>query len=235
MDTKAGEIIVQAFSEGGFKPRGNSSIAEEMQEALPVLNSLLFSLVGVELGEQYRDWPVPPNRRSPVPSRYPLGPIDETPDRCVWANPPINSRILAANDTDVTVYFPANPRDGARMAYADVGANACITMDGNGRLIQGLPTIQGAGGSVRWLYRSDLGNWICLHKLEIKDEVPLPQEFDDLLITGLVTRLSPRFGAEVSPWIADRYRDMLSRLKKRYRQTEAMPAAKPHEFPRLEI
>jgi hypothetical protein len=232
-DTTAKEIIVQAFSEGGFAPRGKMSLAEEMQEALPVLNGLLLSMLGLELGEHYREWPVPPNRQSSVPSRYPLGPLAMDPSREVWTNPPANVRIVAANSEAVTVYFPADPQDGARMAYTDSGASADITLHGNGRLIQGRSSIGGSGGFRRWLYRADKSNWVCINHLGMDDMLPTPPEFDDLFICGLVMRLSPRFKQPADPAYADRYKDMLSRLKRRYKQSEEMPASV--DFPRSTI
>jgi hypothetical protein len=229
-DTKASEIIVQAFNEGGFQPRGKISLAEEMQDALPILNSLILTLLGLELGEQYRDWPVPPNRQSSVPSRYPLGPIDTQPPEKVWSNPPANVRLVAANAEAVTVYFPANPVDGARMAYADSGATADVTLHGNGRLIQGSPSIVGAGGHRKWLYRADLSNWICIGPLEMHDTLPLPPEFDELFICGLVIRLGGRFKQPADPMYRERYADMLRRLKKRYKQTEEQPTSEDFRY-----
>lgn len=230
MDTKASEIIVQAFREGNFLTGQTGSTAEEMLDALPRLNSLLFSLVGLELGEQYRNWPVPVVRTSNVHSRYPLGPLAQDLTREQLVNPPANVRILAGNTTPETVYFPHNPQDGARMAYADAGATALLTLDGNGALIQGQPTIVGAGGSRRWFFRADDANWVCLEPLQMDSRMPLPPEFDDLFICGLVMRLSGRFGKEPSAYVTACYADMLARLKKRYRQTEEVPAAGAAEF-----
>lgn len=225
MDTKASEIIVQTFREGRFTAPEGSTLQEEMQEALPRLNGLLFALVGLELGEHYRDWPVPPGRTSTVAARYPRAPLAEDLTSAQYTNPPPNVRILASNTSALTVYFPQEPQDGARMAYADVGATADVTLDGNGRLIQGVPSILGQGGFRKWLYRADQGNWICLDTLQMDDTSPLPPEFDDLLICGLVMRLSPRFGKEPSPILTGRYDDMLRRLKLRYKQSEQVPAS----------
>lgn len=223
-DSLAGEIIVQAFSEGGFQPRAKLSMQEELHEALPRLNNLFHALVGLELGEKYRDWPIPPNRASSIPARYPRGPLEETPTEEQWTHPPANVRLMAANTGAVTVYFPSAPQDGARMAYADVGAAANVTLHGNGRLIQGAASIEGEGGWKRWFYRADRGEWICLDQLTMNTEMPLPPEFDDLFICGLVMRLAPRFKAEVSKYIVARYGDMLERAKLRYVQSVEMPA-----------
>lgn len=225
MDTTAKEIIVQAFSEINFLAGREASTAEEMQEALPRLNGLISSLVGLELGEYYRDWPVPPARTSTIAARYPRSPLDEDLTTSQYTNPPPNVRILASNTSALTIYFPQAPQDGARMAYADVGATADVTLAGNGRLIQGVSSIIGQGGFRKWLYRADQGNWICLDTLQMDDTSPLPPEFDDLLICGLAMRLSPRFGKEPSPITTGRYDDMLRRLKLRYKQSEQMPAS----------
>jgi hypothetical protein len=117
------------------------------------------------------------------------------------------------------------------MAYADVGAAVPITLHGNGRLIQGVPSIEGQGGTRRWLYRADQGNWVCLERLQMNSYMPLPQEFDELFICGLIIRLSPRFGITPPEYVAACYADSLSRMKKRYAQSEEMPAASASSFP----
>jgi hypothetical protein len=232
MGTLVSEIVVQAFREGNYTAVGESTTAEEMAEAVPRLRNLLSSLLGIELGEQYRDWYVPQEHNPAAPLRYPLTPTGtgETSSE-PWAYPPANSRLVVKITDAKTVYFPAYPNDGARMALIDTGSTGAITLHGNGRLIEGVASMT-AGGPVtqysgrKWLYRADLANWIRIDQpLTSASELPLPEEFDDLLVTGLAIRLAPRFQVKVDEVIGARFEDMLGRLKKRYKQSEKMPSA----------
>lgn len=233
MDTRVGEIIVQAFHEGRLLPESkDTEAAQELVEAIPRLSSLLFSLVGLELGEKYADWPVPQTDQQMGELRRSGFMQEAFSSGVAWQYPSANRRLVASNSTPITVYFPSSPRDGARMSYVDVGSAEFITISGNGMLVQGQASITGRGGQRRWFFRADQGNWVCLKQFTSKDDVsPLPPEFDDLLICGLVLRLSPRFGKTPHEAIAGRYADMLQRLKKRYTQSEGVYQSDLNVFP----
>ena len=115
----------------------------------------------------------------------------------------------------------------------DQFSTAPVTLHGNGRRIEGasqlvgLPENGGVPATLHgrsWLYRADLGDWIRLEVLGTDSRVPLPPEFEDLLVCGLALRLAPRFGTTPDPLIAARHTDMLDRLKKRYKQSERLPS-----------
>jgi hypothetical protein len=227
--TPVSEIVVQAFREGNFVAIGETTTQEELLEAVPRLNNLVSALFGIELGEGFRDWYVPGAHDPAAPLRFPLTPTGTGETSAEpWAYPPPNVRLVVKIPTARTIYLPASPSDGARLAYVDVGSTGNITIDGNGRKIEGAMSATGTPAEMngrKWLYRADLGDWIRLKTLTANDAVPLPPEFDDLLVTGLAIRLAPRFSAEISPSLIERHRDMLDRLKKRYKQTERMPSS----------
>lgn len=246
MSTAVATILSSAFRDGNFVSVGESATVEETAEALPRLNAYLSSLLGFEVGEQLREWPVPHDAdAAPFPTLRPKL-VAGTKS---WANPPANVRLIVKATSASTVYFPPAPQDGARMAYADVGSSAVVTLDGNGRLIEGAATLTGDPKDTTpepdvpatfhgrsWLYRADLGDWIRLKTLVDGDTVPLPPEFDDLLVTGLALRLAPRYGIlQPDPLIVARHGDMLTRLKKRYKQTEPAPASQDNLIPLKEI
>jgi hypothetical protein len=233
MSTLVSSIIQQAFREGNFIAVGEEPTAEEIAEAVPKLNAFIASLFGIEVGAQFREWYVPALANPAAPLRFPLTPTGtgETSTEA-WAYPPANSRLMLALSADAAVYFPAAPSDGARMALVDVGSTAQVTLNGNGRRIDDGTTEDftltveplDLTGS-KWFYRADLGTWMLLDPVLAEgDPVPLPPEFDDLLVCGLATRLAPRYGVEISSVTAQCYIDMLERLKKRYRQSERMPS-----------
>jgi len=234
MSTLVSEIVVQAFREGNFTAVGETTTAEELMEAVPRLNNFISALLGTDLGEQYRDWYVPQAWNPARPLRHPLTPAGDNAESAEpWAYPPANVRLMAKLSAPRTLFFPPNPSDGARMAFVDLGSTAStVTLSGNDRLIEnaaGSPVaaVGAAPASLtgfRWLYRADLGTWVRLRTLQATDSVPLPPEFDDLLIAGLCIRLAPRFGVkEIDPAIIERREDMLGRLKRRYKQSERMP------------
>lgn len=229
MSTLVSEIIVQAFREGNFIAVGESTTAEELAEAVPKLNNFLTSLFGIELGEQYRDWYAPSVHDPVAPLRFPLTPTGTGETSAEpWAYPPPNVRLVLSFVLASTLYFPAMPSDGARMALVDVGSLADVTLSGNGRRIEGVATLTAPPAELngrKWLYRADLGNWVRLNVLAAGDAVPLPPEFDDLLVCGLAIRMAPRFGVTIAPTTIELYTDMLGRLKKRYKQSERMPTA----------
>lgn len=229
MSSTAGEIIVQAFREGNFVPIGHTSTAEELTEAIPRLNNLIFALFGNELGQEYRDWSVPNTWTAPQEQRHPLTPLTESVSSTPWAYPPHSSRLLVSVTTPRTLYFPAAPADGARMLFADIGSTANVTLHGNGRLIEGALSVVDTPAALdgrSWFYRADLANWIRLERItDAADELPFPEEFDDLFITGLCMRLGIRFGKPTDPRIEARYADMLARVVKRYREDSTPKSA----------
>lgn len=227
--TTATDLIQQALREGNLIPVGTTPTAVQLTEGLGRLNNILDSLFGNEIGEPLFEWPVlPPQRTAPVAARWPVYPgVTPQEQRLenAWPYPPGNVRLMASNTTPQTVYLQDWPNDGARVAYRAVGATAELTVDGNGRRIEGAtsyvvdPTAD--GGSRLWFYRADLGDWIRIQTLALTSESPLPMEFDDFLICSLSIRLSARFGNDPRAGTQMTYKDQLAKLKARYRQPTA--------------
>lgn len=226
--TTAQALIEAAFREGNLIAADAPISTTLMTEALGRLNNFLFSLMGNELGEALQEWPVPPPQfTAPVMARYPLiNPLPlATESLEVWPYPPNNARLMVSATQATTVYLQAQPNDGARVAYIALGSPANLTLNGNGRLIEGQTSIELesalVSGERTWLYRGDLGNWIRLGELTLTTESPLPAIFDDLLITGLCIRLSSRFGNDPRQGTVMTYKDQLAKLQARYRQPTA--------------
>lgn len=237
-DTLVSEIIVQAFREGNFIAVGESTTAEELAEAVPKLRNLISTVMGIELGEQLRDWYVPQAYNAAVPLRDPLTPDGTAALSTVPYDYPIaNSRLVVKLTASRTLYMPSMPQDGARMSFVNAGISPTtvnVTLSGNGRFIEGAASIVtdlDAGTPVDfhgriWFYRADLGNWVRIDApLQSNSTIPTPPEFDDLWVTGLAIRLAPRFQVAIQQTIVARYEDMLGRLKKRYKQSERMPTS----------
>lgn len=231
------EIVNQAYREGNFVAVGELPTAAEVSEAIPLLNRLISSFFGHELGELVREWPAPAVGYPTAPIRWQLTPTGPAASGAEpWIYPPGNVRMIVSITSAKTIYFPVNPQDGARISYVDVGSTAALTLDGNGRTIEEQTSITGsppADGKRTWFYRADLGDWIQLKTLVAADDVPLPEEFDDLFITGLAIRIAPRYGVKMDESVVARFVDMIGRAKHRFKQTEGYPVAETQVFPEI--
>src|SRR5690606_38163984 len=107
--------------------------------------------------------------------------------------PPENSRLIANNTTDITVWLPSDPGPGSRIAIVDpLGTltSNTVTLDGNGRSIETALTVTPTTDTT-WMYREDSGDWVRVTALTASDEMPFPSEYDDYFIISLAKRLNP--------------------------------------------
>jgi hypothetical protein len=223
--TIASDIGTRAFREGNLIAVGTSPTAAEAAEALYLLNNLMYSLIGDIFGENLSDWSLPPANTSPVDARYPLDPLDEALPTTVYPYPPQNSRLVVKITAATTVYLPPSPNDGARLAIADAGSTAAITLtiNANGRQIEDAATLGVVPATTtarEWLYRADTANWVRIADLVAGDTPPFPAVFDDLLITGLAIRLASRYGLEPRSGTTEIFKAMLNKAKTRYAQPQ---------------
>jgi hypothetical protein len=218
----AAELIQRGYREDNIVPIGESPTAAEQTEALTVLNNIISSLYGFELGEQLMDWPVPPPQRTaPVSAHFPLRPYKDDLPANVWPYPPGNTRLMTSITANTAVYLQQHPNDGARVSFVNVGMGAfTLTLNANGRLIENATTaaLTSAESPRSWFYRADLGNWQRIADLLAGDQSPFPAEFDDLLICRLSMRLAPRNGKQASDETIRRAGELLVKMKSRYRQ-----------------
>lgn len=228
----AAQIITAAFREGNFIAVGETPTAEEIAEALPRLQNLIDSLFGVEIGESYRDFFIPSEFVVAAPLRSPLSPASSTTATAadLWKYPPPNSRMIVKATSAYTLQLPANPSDGARLMFLNIGSAAVnITLNGNGHLIENAASLTDTVANLhsrKWFYRADLGDWVRIEALADETaNMPLPVEFDDYFICGLAIRFAPRFQVSIAEETASRFNDVRKRLKSRYRQSEGMPVS----------
>lgn len=229
----ASEAVTRAYREAAITPIGATLSADQLTEGLARLNGFLFSLIGGDAGEELADVQVPQNQRAtaesanPINNAYPAN-VDNfhqpyTPgfsaEPAVYNLAP-NSRIVWRGTTATTVYLPEFPSDGARVAFTDSGSTASLTINGNGRKIEGAATkvIASASASAQWFYRGDLSNWIVLAPLISTDASPLPFEFDDLLVSGTAMRLTALDELKISEGTMMIYNRLMKRIKSRYKQ-----------------
>lgn len=228
--TIASVIIQSAYREGNLIAAGTSPTTAEVTEALARLNAYIKGVFGFELGENLADWMVPGTQRvAGVAANYPQLPRGNDLNANTYPYPPANVRIVWGCVTG-TVYFPGKPDDGARMAVVqgsgagDSGAiGQTLTLNGNGRTIEGLNTKTFTSAAPvftprEWMYRADLGDWVAIVPLASGDEVPFPVDFEDFWTTALALRLAPRYGKVANPLTVATFKNMLAKFKARYRQ-----------------
>lgn len=95
-----------------------------------------------------------------------------------------------------------------------------LTLDGNGRLINGAPqqAYYSPVGTVEWFYRAGLGMWMLKQLMTLTDMLIFPSEFDDFFICALAKRLAPRYGKVTANETLETAAKTLARIKARYRQ-----------------
>lgn len=251
--TTALSLITSAYRGMNVIPLGSTPSANQIAEALERLNRYVQGVYGHELGENLVDWLAPaPQRTAPAAANYPQAPYPLDAGGGVFGNPyasdlssdispmpPKNSRIVFGGVT-YTVYFPETPEPGSRMAVVqgsgagDSGVpGAVLTLDGNGRTIEGsnTKTYTDPLTARQWIYREDLADWVAVVDMAQGDQCPFPSDIDDLWITALQIRLAPNYGKTTSPEVKDTFDRMLKKVKARYRQS-AVTTYGSAEFPR---
>lgn len=214
-------IIKDAYREGNLRPIGKEPTADQSTEGLVLLNRLVAGVYGYEVGDPFFDWPVG---------------TSDTVDTTSWTQNQWqyllpNVRLIALQNTAQTLYLPPDPDDGARLAIVDPGNRLAanpITLDGNGRTIEGTATkvLNTDGLDSIWFYRADRGGWVLLSTLtgDVAEEFPFPEEFDTYFITKLAMRINPRYGRAMDEQSAMALERALRQLRARYRQQQVIPA-----------
>lgn len=186
-------IIAAAYRESNTIAKGATPDSAQVAEALALLQVLVSGVMGYEVGRNFIDWPV---------GREGVNTLDQTVWNATdWCYPSANVRLIAASATPQTIYMHPHPSDGARMMLIDPASRlsgAPITLDGNGRTVEGSLTVtkDANGVSSEWLYRADKGDWVLVADLTAVDpeQFPFPVAFDTYFITRLAMRLNPRYG-----------------------------------------
>lgn len=215
--TTAQDSISSAYRELNVTPIGIAPNPAQLAEGLLELNKLLRIIFGSQMGELLADWEAPFNQRTaPVAANFPQNPYPANQDSQMmgmplsggsglefWPYPPKNSRIVFGATQATTVFFPEQPDDGSRMGViqgALAGTGIALTLDGNGRTIDGARTqvLTTPLTHMRWIYRADLGDWRPIASMALTDELPFPEDMADFIDLKLAVRLAPKNDKTVS-------------------------------------
>ena len=206
--TLASEIIARAYRETNIVPISGSPSTAEQTEALALLQPIILGVLGNAAGVELADLNVG-------------GDYDQSSYCTPYA--PENARLVLNLSAATTINLPPQPYDGQRIAIVDAAANLAtynLTLDGNGRKIEGAATLALStnGMDRQWLYRADTANWVKLSALATSDEMPFPAEFDTYFVTALALRINPRHGVALAAETQVALKDAEKRLAARYRK-----------------
>lgn len=210
--TTISQIISDAYRETNLVAVGSDPTTAEQVEALRLLNRVVKGLFGYEFGEKLK---VLPLGKASIETPTAVSPyMDDFINQYV----PENTRLMCNLEEARIVNLHPAPTDGCRFGVIDVSENFDtynLTLVANGRTVESATsvTLSDAGINREWFYRADLGEWKRLTDLELTDDSPFPEEFDDLLILTLALRLSPRQGPELT----GASQVQLTRIEKKFR------------------
>lgn len=212
------QIIIDAYREGGLVQTGLTPEADEFDEGLRKLQTIILSLYGNELGS-----PLTPVSYGAFGVTNAYGKDDNYSSVIDSTYIPTNTRLIVNNDGAKTLYLQPNPQDGARVAVVDNTGNFAthnLTINGNGRRIEGASSVDLDTDSVKrqWFYRSDIAEWVLVDELTANSQSPFPEEFDDYLITRLAMRMNPRYQAQTAPETLAAMRQAKNQFTSRYSQ-----------------
>lgn len=216
--TSIRQLIIDSLREAGILEAGEAPEVNEFEEALRVLERMFKSLFGNELGEPLKTINYGLNG---ITNAY--GIVTDMSSVITSTYVPGNLRIVFNASSANTIFLSPKPQDGARFAVIDNKGNfstAPLTINANGRQIEGSTSLVLNTNSINreWFYRDDLASWVKVIDLDPADPSPLPDEFDDLLITLLAFRLNPRYGATTSSEMGDVMKRARRVFRARYKQ-----------------
>lgn len=206
--TTLSSIITAAYRESNLVAIVSTPSTLEQAEALSLLNSIILSVVGNEVGQELSDLMID-------------GEFDQSEVVSDWC--PENVRLICNLNGGRTVSLMPNPYEGQRVAVVDAKGNfstSNLVLDANGRKIEGAATLTLTTNSTasQWLYRADTANWTKITSLLSSDQMPFPVEFDDYFITRLAMRLNPRHGRNLAPETAQALVRAEQQIAARYRR-----------------
>lgn len=223
--TLVSTIIQDGYRESNLIAASATPSTDQTAEALRLLNRMIAGLRGNEAGDQLLPLPIGHNNIS-RPSGYPYyNPVPDTTDWFV----PLNAQLVLNVTQPVTVWLHPKPQDGSRFAIIDKSANLSsypLTVTGNGYTIEGgtTKTFNTNSQVAEYMFRADTGDWAKASDLASSDNMPFPEDFDDLFTIGLAIRLNPRYEQTADQLTIASYKNVLSQFKARYRQVIEVPS-----------
>lgn len=213
-------IVKDAYRESGIIQKGELPDADQMEEGLAKLISLIENVMGEEVGAPFQDLNYGDDG---VTNHYSIYSNQEVFVDNTYVKP--SYRLLVNSTTPKTVYLDPSPYDGARFSVIDVAGTfdtAPLTVSAETRKIEGSNSVElnTAGTNVSWFYRADLAEWVKVSPLDSDSDSPFPEQFDDYFVIKLATRLHPRYLVKTAQETVMHYRELERKFRSRYSTTE---------------
>lgn len=213
------QIVTDALRETNLIPLGEVPDSAQAAEGMRRLNVIVSSVFGNDVGERLESWI--------------CGTIPSNPgwSSAQWQYLAGDYRVYVNTNAAQTLYMPASPQDGDRIALFDVNGNFAtynVTLNPNGKRIQNSTSnfVASTNNFNRtWIYDAEAGDWKQISTLALTDTFPFPQAVEDAFVTSLAMRLNPRYGRSLAPETAAAMGRAMSQLKARYRRKNAVPVA----------
>lgn len=224
--------LVSAIIRAGFRESNTIATAQIIQadetaEALKLLQGVILSSVGAEIGYIMEDWNI-----SDTSYIRPSGvPIPASKIAAFTIKP--NSRLICNLSAPLTLKLDPLPQDGERFSAVDAKANFAVdplTLNPNGRKIQGTTAnlvLNVSSTTKQWIYRSDLADWVTLDALAETDQMPFPSDFDDYFAILLAMRINPRYGKQLDQQSQTRFQQQETQFINRYTQSRLRSVPTP--------
>jgi len=215
--TLVSDIIQRGYRETNLIGIGVTPTAAEQAEALPLVQEIVLSVFGNQVGELFQSLMIG-NNNIQAPVGFPAW----LPPETWWA--PLGTRLVCNLANPLTINLSPTPEDGARMAVIDASGNFALNplmLVGNGHSIEGAHSLTLNTDSVakEWFFRADLDNWVPVTPLGAGDAMPFPQEFDSLFAIILAARLNPRAGKDLVISSQASLKHLQEQFRARYHQT----------------
>lgn len=212
------QLVTDAYRESGLSQIGLVLENDEFDEGLRKIKTIINSLYGNEMGVPL----APVSYGSVGLTRSTAKELDAASYINQYFVAP-NTQLLCNTNEVLTLYLHPNPKDGARLAIADLaqtfGTNA-VTVNANGRRIESASSVilNTNGANKKWFYRQDLGTWTLISDLTADSESPFPGEFDDFLILMTAMRINPRHKEVLAPESVAEMQRLRRAFRSRYKQ-----------------
>lgn len=216
--TTLNDIITRAYRESQTIDIDETPSPEQQSEALTLLKGIL--------------------KRSYTPRPQMIISLGTQPQRATGQllrdftlhapNEPVPQNvILYCNLTSsLTLKMPYAPSDGARITLVDIGGNFAsnsLTLEGNGSKVNGgsSAVLATNGETKEYFFRRDLGDWREIIDPTQFQNMPFPEDYDDMFVIELAGRLNPRYGNDMPVITVELFTEMRRRFKAQYTQSES--------------
>jgi hypothetical protein len=195
------DIITSAMRELGVLGIGKTPKAAEASEGLTRLQAILDGMFGAGIGSPLTDY--------------------ELDQDTTLEN---DTRALVYASSAITLTFPEQPFNGARMQVKDMlgtFATYNVTLAGSNRYIENAltQTLSTNATDTTWLYNAEVANWAKVSSLILTDNLLIGD--DEFFTLELAKRMANIFGAQFRS--EDALLRAANRIRARYRSLVIVP------------